>query len=325
MDITTDMTQSPATPPAGDATASASEPGTTEAGATGAVPASGTPESAAFPVTIHGASGDVTLAARPHAIVSLSPSLTEMLYAIGAGDQVIAVDTYSDYPTSAPRSDIDAYHLNIEALTAYEPDLVVAARLSPEESAQLASLGIPVLSQPSATSVDDTYTQITSLGQATGHVAEAAALVKSMRSQIGAIAASVTRSATHSAPPKTYYYELSQKLSSATSDTFVGQLLGLLGMQSIADAAASTAKTPGYPQLSAEFIIDAQPDYIFLSEVNRYPEAADVAARPGWSELRAVREGRVIVIDDDLATRWGPRIVDLLREVARAITEHPAP
>lgn len=257
----------------------------------------------------------------PRAIVSLSPSLTEMLFAIGAGDQVVAVDTYSDYPPSVPHSDIDAYHLNIEALTAYEPDLVVAARMSPEEEAQLTTLGIPVLSEPAAATVDDTYAQIEALGAATGHEAEADALVASMREQIEQIVASVTPPA----EPRTYYYELSQKLSSATSETFIGQLLGLLGLRSIADAVASTAKTPGYPRLSAEYIIDAQPDYIFLSEVNRYPEAADVASRPGWAQLPAVRDGRVIVIDDDLATRWGPRIVDLLREVAQAIADHPAP
>lgn len=292
----------------------------------GAIPTTSTPatspaDASGFPVTLDSAAGTVTLTAAPRAIVSLSPSLTEMLYAIGAGSQVKAVDTYSDYPAGAPRTDLDAYHLNIEALADYAPDLVVAAQMSPGELSRLAALHIPVISEPSATGIDDVYAQIRSLGAATGHTAQADDLTRTMSAQIKRIAASVPRPAT----PRTYYYELSQKLSSATSQTFIGQLLALLGLTSIADAVANTATTPGYPRLSAEFILEAQPDYIFLSEVNRYPEAANVASRPGWSKLSAVTGHRVIVIDDDLATRWGPRIVDLLRDVAQAITQHPAP
>ncbi len=121
-------------------------------------------------------------------------------------------------------------------------------------------------------------------------------------------------------PPLTYYYELDQTYYSLTSKTFVGQLLALLGLKSIADAAHGAAAAGGYPQLSSEFIVKANPDYVILADtLCCHQSAATVAHRPGWAGMRAVRDGHVIALNDDIASRWGPRIVTLLRDVAAGI------
>jgi iron complex transport system substrate-binding protein len=273
---------------------------------------------AQFPVTVHAASGDVTITRKPTAIVSLSPTATEMLFAIGAGPQVTAVDKNSDYPANAPHTKLDALQLNPEAIATYQPDLVVASGLSKSQSQQLAKLHIQVLDEPAATDIDQTYDQLTQLGQATGHPDGATAEVASMKQQIGTI--------TKTAPkqPATYYYELDQTYYSVTSTTFIGRALKLLGLTSIADSAKGAAASGGYPQLSAEFVLKANPGYVFLADARCCKQSqATVAKRPGWSSLAAVHESRVVSIDDDIASRWGPRIVDLLKAVADAIHQHP--
>src|SRR5579859_5496886 len=264
---------------------------------------------AAFPVTVHAADGDVVIAHKPMAIVSLSPTATESLFTIGAGSQVKAADKNSDYPASAPHTNLDAYQLNIEAVAAYKPDLVVASDLTSAQTKQFATLHIPTLLEPAAANLQQAYDQITALGQATGHAAAAATEVAGMKQQIAALTAG-----THGAA--TYYYELDQTYYSETSSTFIGQLLHLLGLTSIADAAKGAAASGGYPQLSAEFILKANPGYVFLADtLCCHQSAATVAKRPGWSGLSAVRDHHIIALNDDIASRWGPRIVDLLRAV----------
>jgi iron complex transport system substrate-binding protein len=140
-----------------------------------------------------------------------------------------------------------------------------------------------------------------------------------IRRQIAAIAAA----APHPAKPITYYYELDQTYYSVTSSTFIGHLLALLGMKSIADAATGAAASGGYPQLSAEYILRSNPDYILLADtVCCHQSAATVAKRPGWASMAAVKDGHVVALNDDVASRWGPRIVDLLRTVATALAKH---
>jgi cobalamin transport system substrate-binding protein len=271
-----------------------------------------------FPVTVHSANGDVTIARKPTAIVSLSPTATEMLFAIGAGSQVKAVDKNSDYPANAPHTNLDALQLNPEAIANYQPDLVLASGLSKTQTQQLTKLNVQVLDEPAATDIDQAYDQIAQLGQATGHTDGATTEVATMKQQIDAI--------TKSTPKQnaTYDYELDQTYYSVTSTTFIGRVLGLLGLKSIADAAKGAAASGGYPQLSAEFILKADPSYVFLADTKCCKQsAATVAGRPGWSNLTAVSGGRVVALDDDIASRWGPRIVDLLRVVADAIHQHP--
>ena len=273
---------------------------------------------ASFPATVQAANGAVHIGARPTAIISLSPTSTEMLYAIGAGSQVKAVDDDSDYPPQAPMTKLSGFQPNVEAIVAYKPDLVVVAGNAGGLIGRLAAFKIPVLELPAATRLSDVYAQFGELGKATGHLAQAEQESAKVRSQLAQIAAA----APHHTAPLTYYYELDQTYYSVTSATFVGQLLQLLGMKSIADAAKGAAAAGGYPQLSSEFIIKANPDYVILADTLCCRQnAAAVARRPGWSGLTAVKEGHIIALNDDIASRWGPRIVDLLHTVETAIAK----
>jgi iron complex transport system substrate-binding protein len=282
--------------------------GTTQAGA-----------AAAFPVTIAAANGSVTIDQEPASIVSLSPTATEMLFAIGAGDQVKAADKNSDYPASAPHTDLDPYQLNAEAVAGYRPDLIISSGLTPAQMKQLSALHVPVLDEPAAQNLDGTYEQLAQLGKATGHQAEAAAEVTKLKQQVSQVVNTVAESGTHS-----YYYELDQTYYSVTSHTFVGSVLETLGLHSIADAAKGAAASGGYPQLSQEYIVKSNPDYVFLADTKCCHQTAQtVANRPGWSTMSAVQDDRIVPLDDDIASRWGPRIVDLMKTVAKAIKEHP--
>ena len=285
------------------------------------VPAGPVSAAPAFPVTVHAANGTVRITARPTSIVSLSPTATEMLYAIGAGSQVKAVDLDSDYPPGVPRTQLDGNNPNVEAIAAYKPDLVVASDEATSVDSQLRALGVPVVSAPAAHNLPQEYEQFVELGRLTGHEAQARAEVGRIKRQIAHIVASVHKALR----PDTYYYELDQTYYSAASSTFIGQVLGMLGLRSIADAAKGTAANGGYPQLSGEFILKANPDYILLADTTCCGQSvATVAARPGWSDLAAVKAGRVLGLNDDVASRWGPRVVDLLSEVAAELRAHPS-
>ncbi|HEX5996619.1 MAG TPA: ABC transporter substrate-binding protein [Jiangellales bacterium] len=264
-----------------------------------------------FPVTVGTGELSVEIAAPPERIVSLSPTATEMLFAIGADDQVVAADEYSYYPEEAPTTDLSGFTPNVEAIASYDPDLVVAEGDPGDLVSSLAEIGVPTLMHPAAATLDDTYTQIEQLGAATGHVGEAAELVAQMKADIEAVVASL--------PPRdeplTYYHELDPNYFSVSSNTFIGQLYGLLGMRSIADEAGD--ESGGYPQLSPEFIIEADPDVILLADAMCCGvDASQVADRSGWEQLSAVEAGRIVLLDEDVASRWGPRVVEFLETVA---------
>jgi iron complex transport system substrate-binding protein len=269
-------------------------------------------QGAAYPVTIDAPDGKLVIDRQPQRIVSLSPTATEMLFAIGAAHQVAAVDSNSNYPEEAPRTDLSAYEPNLEAIAGYKPDLVVYSDDPGELAAGLKKLAIPALRQPAARTLDDTYAQLDQLGRATGHPAEATRLAATMRGEIAKLAAA------RPARPLTYYHELDKNLYTATSKTFIGQLYGQLGLRNIADAADKDAS--GYPQLSAEYVIKADPDLIFLADTKCCRQTAKtVAARDGWDRVTAVRTGGVVALDDDVASRWGPRVVDFLKTVAARV------
>jgi iron complex transport system substrate-binding protein len=276
----------------------------------------GSGAAAGFPVTVTTAGGKVHLTSRPGAIVSLSPTATEMLYAIGAGGQVKAVDSDSDYPVNSPHTKLSAYQPNAEAIAAYKPDLVIISNDIGGITAKLTALGIPVLDLPAASNVSGVYNEFTQLGAATGHAAQATAEDQKLRADIGQIASSEPKRPA----PLTYYFELgTNPYYSVTDTTFIGSLLSLLGMKSIADAATGAAAAGGYPSLSAEYILKANPDYIILSDTGSTgggQSAATVSARPGWSVLAAVKDKHIVVLNADIASRWGPRIVQLLQTVA---------
>ncbi|GAA4596052.1 iron complex transport system substrate-binding protein [Actinoplanes octamycinicus] len=272
---------------------------------------------ASFPATV----GSLTLDKRPEKIVSLSPTATEMLFAIGAGPQVTAVDDQSDYPADAPKTDLSGFKPNAEAIAAKDPDLVVLSGDSDQIVAQLGKLKIPVFLSPAAQTLDDTYREITEFGTLTGHPAEAGKLTEQMKAEIDQVVKGVPARA----KPLSYYYELGPELYSATSKTFIGGVFDLFGMTNVADPADADGSKGGYPQLSAEALVKANPDTIFLADTQCCQQSPDtVKARTGWSAITAVRKGQVYPLDDDIASRWGPRTVDLVKAVADAVREIPA-
>jgi iron complex transport system substrate-binding protein len=276
---------------------------------------------AAYPVKITTGAGTITLTAKPVKVVSLSPTSTEDLFAVGAGPQVRAVDDQSSFPAAAPRTKLSGFTPNVEAIAKYKPDLVIISNDSGGKLAKrLKALKIPVLLEPAATKLSDVYAQINQLGLATGHTPKAKALVAKMKTRIAAIVASVPKRAT----PLTYYHELSPDLYSATSSTFIGQIYALLGLSNVADKAEGASS--GYPQLNAEYLVAANPDFVFLADTKCcQQDAATVAARPGWAGINAVKNGGVVNLDDDIASRWGPRIVTYLAVVAQRVAQVKGP
>lgn len=258
----------------------------------------------------------------PERIVSISPTATEMLFAMGAGDRVVAVDVGSDYPEQAPVSELDGFNPNVEAIAGYEPDLVVMSYDPGDVVDGLTALGVESLVQSAAASLDDVYAQISELGQAAGRPDEAEALAAEMRAAIDDLA---TGAAADGAG-LTYYHELDSTYYSVTASTFVGGIYSLFGLENIADAADADGSAFGYPQLSDEYIIDADPDLIFLADtVCCGQNASTVAARPGWDGLSAIVNGNVVELNDDIASRWGPRLVDFVAAIAEALADAAQP
>jgi iron complex transport system substrate-binding protein len=246
---------------------------------------------------------------RPERIVSLSPTATEMLFAIGAGKQVVAVDDQSDYPSHAPTTDLSGFEPNIEAIAGYDPDLVVLS--GNDAKSQLENLGIETLVLQAANRLDDAYAQIRKLGKVTRRTAAANNLVGEMQTDIADVVAEIPGDGER----PTAYYELDETYFSADSSTFIGRLLKLAGFRNLADQAKGGS---GYPQLSAEAVVDANPDVIFLADTECCGQnRATVAARPGFADVTAVKDGHVVELDDDVASRWGPRVVDLLRTLVK--------
>lgn len=261
------------------------------------------------------AAGGTSAAAppRPARIVSLSATATEDLYAVGAGKQVVAVDAYSAYPPQAPRTHLSGFTPNIEAIAKYRPDLVLIDSDANHIVRQLGRLGVPVLVEPPAANLTGVYAEIRQIARATGHARAADRVIAEIRRRVAAIVRSVPRPST----PFAVYHELDQHYYSATSHTFIGQMYKLLGLRNIADKAKGSST---YPQLSAEYIIAGDPDLIVLADTVCCGQTrATVAARPGWSDIAAVKTGEVVPVNDSIASEWGPRIVLFLQAVARAV------
>jgi len=279
----------------------------------------GSSAGSAFPVTVTvpGGNTPVTITTRPKRIVSLDASDTEILFALGAGGQVVAVDKDSNYPATAPHTALDSTNPNIEAIAGYNPDLVITAYNTNNVVSGLQKLKIPVLLVNAPKNLTDAYALWSAIGRATGHQSEADGLVTTTGRQIGTIVADTPKPA----KPLSYYYELDQTLYTATSHTFIGQVIGKFGLTNIADP-ADTTSAAGYPQLSAEQVFAANPTIIFLADhLCCGQDAASVAARPGWRTLAAVAQGNVVPLDDDIASRWGPRIVQLMQAVSTAVAK----
>ena len=262
--------------------------------------------------------------ARPQCIVSLSPTATETLFAIGAGRQVQAVDTDSNYPTKGlPTKRINGFNPSVEAVLSIckstpshpstKPDLVVISYDANSIQQKLTNVGVKVLFQDAATSVGNALSQIRQLGQLTGHVASADALSKSIKKTVSADIKSIPA---HPNKKLTVYYETgTNPYYSLTSQTFAGSLMKSLGLINIADGDSTTADA-GYPQLSAEYIISANPKLIFLADT---VTPASVAKRAGFSKVSAVENHNVFALNVNIASRWGPRLGILMNQLTAVV------
>ena len=271
-----------------------------------------------YPLIISSGGYSTTIAKKPTRIISLSPSATESLFEIGAGKQVLAVDSYSNFPKSAPITDLSAFEPNVEAIIALKPDLVVLsvdAMKSMVVKEALEKLKIPVLMEKAPETLAQAYKEIEVLGEVTDHTSEAKKVTFKMAALIKSI---INR--TKKTVKITFFHELDNTLYSVTSDTFIGKVYKDFGLINIADKAAG-ADSYGYPQLSAEYLLKADPDVIFLADAEYGESAATVKARAGWSGITAVTKKNVFALPNDIPSRWGPRLVDFYRYVAACLTK----
>lgn len=267
-----------------------------------------------YPMTFDLDSGTVTIEERPESIVSLSASHTEMLYAVGAGDQVVATDLTSNYPAAAETTvKLDSFQFSIEEVAALEPDLVILAFDFQGEAEALSALDIPFVLMGPPEDLLGAFSQLSFVGLITDHRSEAEALLSDLFAQVDRMLAAANR-----IRGRTFYHEVDETLYSATSSSFIGDLYRYLGLVNIADAAGLDSP---FPQLSAEFIVDQNPEFIFLADANFGVTIESVGTRPGWDSMVAVTEGNVVALDGDLAGRWGPRTVELMGSILEAVEE----
>lgn len=276
-------------------------------------PAQGSTAAApAFPRTVTDRGGQpITIPARPERIVSLAPGMTEVLFAIGAGPRIVATDLYSDYPDAARRTEkLDYTRPSSEQVLALRPDLVLMSSRQRDQVQRFRDLGLPVLFLGEPESLAQAFENMRTIGIAAGEDEATGVLVRGLQARVDAVAA---QSAGVASRPRVFY-ELTPALHTAGPASFVGSLFTILRAQNIAPA------TPAYPQLTAERVIAADPEVIVLGYVGTTKvDARAVVQRPGWSAVSAVRTGRVILLDPDLANRPGPRVVDALELLARAL------
>lgn len=270
-----------------------------------------------FPVTVDDSVGEVTLEEAPERVISLSPSSTESLFAIDAGDQVEAVDEYSYYPEEAPTTDLSGYTPSVEAISEYDPDLVILPESAIDSAEQLDAVDIPTLVLGDAADLEGVYAQIRLLGEVTGKTEEADSEADRVETEFNAIVEETCGVLGDS--ELTFYHELDETLFSVTSTTFVGQVYDAFGLVNIADQ-ADDSESGGYPQLSTEFVVEENPDLIFLS----YGDESTVegtAERPAFDTVTAVQDDAVHLLDEDTSSRWGPRVVDFAEAVGEAVQQ----
>ena len=254
----------------------------------------------------------VDAAAGEMRIVSLSPTATEMLFAVGAGDLVVAVDSFSNFPPEAPVTALSGFEPNIEAIAGFDPTHVLSS--GPIEG--LDAIGIDNIVLPAAVTFDDVYAQIEQVGAATGHVGDAAEVVANMQADIQAVLDSLPERE----QALTYYHELDPALFSVTSNTFIGEVYTLLGLENAVDAADPNGESFGFPQVTEEFLITADPDIIFLADTLFSEQTVEtVSARPGWDQMSAVQAGNIVELNDDIASRWSPRLVEFIEAAGNAV------
>ena len=266
------------------------------------------PDASNFPLRLADDSGtQVEFGAPPSKIVSLSAAHVEVLYAIGAGDQLVAGDLYSDCPAAAAELEhVDSFTPNVEAITALEPDLVVLGFAAPDLQSALAAVGVASFLMEPPPDVSGVLDQMDLLGQIVGHPKEAGDYVAGMNARIDEIIAGLPE-----AEPPTVFHEVDNTLYSAGPGSFVGDLYNILEAQNIAEETGEP-----FPQMSNEAVIAAAPEVIILADEEAGESAETVSARPGWDSIPAVQSGRIHAVDPDIVSRPGPRLIVALETLA---------
>jgi iron complex transport system substrate-binding protein len=260
---------------------------------------------------------EVVLDAPAQRIISLAPSNTEILYAIGAGSQVVGRDAFSDYPAEAAAvTDIGATYeaLNTELIVSLKPDLILLAEVNAAEQAKtLEDLGLTVYYLKNPTTLEEMYTNLEIVAQLTGHEDEATALIESFKARVAAVDEKIMPLSSRFS----VFYEIDAtdpaKPYTAGAGTFITLLIDRAGGFNIA------SDVEGYPQLSLEQVVAADPAFIILGDSAYGITPEVVAARPGWENLSAVKNAQVFPFDDNLVSRPGPRLVDGLEALAKLL------
>jgi iron complex transport system substrate-binding protein len=276
--------------------------------------ASASPSAAAGPITVTDDSGvEVTLDAPAEAIVSLAPANTEIAYAVGAGDKMVAGTSYDDYPEEAkalPKIG-DFSNPNVEKIASYSPDLVLAAGgIQDKLRAKLEGLGMTVyVVDPK--SYDGVIATIDNVGKLAGTGDVAATVTDAMTAAREEVEAAVG-----DLPAATTFLEIySEPLMTAGTDTFIDDMITIAGGENIGAAAGS-----GFPSFSTEVLVKTDPA-VYIADSGSMSEPGDISKRAGFSELTAVKDGKVYVIEDSIIARPGPRLAEGLKALAGYI--HP--
>jgi iron complex transport system substrate-binding protein len=271
-----------------------------------------------YPLTVKFGGFTTTIPKKPTKIISLSPSATEIFFALGAGSQILAVDSLSNFPTNAPISQISAFEPNVEAVIAKKPDLVllsVESMKSSQTRDALMKFGIPVLMEKAPLTLKDVYAENTMLARVTDRQAAGLRLNASMAKSIKNIVAKADKST-----KVRIFHELDDTYYSVTSNTFIGKVYKEFGAINIADA-ASGADSSGYPQLSAEYLVKSDPQVIFLADAQYGVTADSVSKRAGWSQISAVKNNKIVELPADIPSRWGPRLVNFYRLIGNSLAK----
>jgi len=271
-----------------------------------------------YPLTVKFGGYVTKIPKKPTKIISLSPSATEIFFALGAGSQILAVDSLSNFPTNAPISQISAFEPNVEAVIAKKPDLVllsVESMKSSQTRDALMKFGIPVLMEKAPLTLKDVYAENTMLARVTDRQAAGLRLNASMAKSIKNIVAKADKST-----KVRIFHELDDTYYSVTSNTFIGKVYKEFGAVNIADA-ASGADSSGYPQLSAEYLVKSDPQVIFLADAQYGVTSDSVAKRAGWSQISAVKNNKIVELPADIPSRWGPRLVNFYRLIGNSLAK----
>ncbi|WP_174734600.1 ABC transporter substrate-binding protein [Mesobacillus harenae] len=272
-----------------------------------------------FPVTITDAlDNEVTIEAKPEKIVSLIPSNTEIAFGLGLGEQVVGVSDFDNFPEeTAQKEKIGGMEFNIEKIISLSPDLVLAHASSAHNSEaglqQLRDAGITVLVVNDATNFEEVYESIQMVGKASGESEKADELVADMKEKLDGIKNKAAE--INEADRKSVFVEVSPapEIYTAGTNTFMDEMLKLINAENV-------VTEEGWPKMDPEAVIEKNPDVIITTH-GYYTEnpVENVMSRDGWQDITAVTNKQVVDVDSDMVTRTGPRLVEGVEALAKAI------